>query len=262
MSSADRLFETVRPFLEKYAGGGAAVGPSLGAVPQGISLVRPASGRTLVRFLEDELGREAGRDAYFRIVRRIGEEPIVELGSGEKGVAYGLPSGKVLKATADESELRAMALLRDVRHPNLVRVFDAFVVPAGGSGVGTVLRESVDEVLSKTGRYPGLDTLLWFAVAMASSRYEQKEIEGLPKDRALWEAMRLFTGLLTGEFSEDLLAHEKAIVPGIRDAILELERLGILSIDFSPNNIGLTEGRPVLFDISLAAVPKDTVEVA
>jgi hypothetical protein len=257
--TAQRLFEIVRPFLDKY---GPDHPPSLGSIPERLLLVRPESGSPLREFLEKRFGKEAGSGAYFRIVRRIGEEPAVELGSGEKGTAWGLPSGKVLKATADADELRAMALLREVRHPNLVRVFDAFVVPADASGIGIVVREAVDEVLAETGRYKELDTLLWFGVAMAGSRYDSARAEGLSQEQALLEGMHVFRDLLTGEFSERLFAHEKALVPGIKEGIRELERLGILSIDFGPKNIGLSDGRPVLFDISLAWVPKDKVEIA
>lgn len=223
--------------------------------------------------LKEGLKREFGGKSfvsdriYDRIAKRVGEEPVTILGYGDKGVAYGLPSGKVLKVTSDEGELRAMNLLRGRRHANLVQVFDVFVVPVPGSeeareggdgvkkGVGVIVREAVDNTLSDMDAFRALDRLLRMAMVLASDHYSGRSGKVGPR-QALWEAMMQFKQEL--EQDEDLSSVEKIIIFGIEAGIDALMDLGIYVLDLKGTNVGVILGRPVLFDLSMASVPKDS----
>lgn len=257
--TADRLFGIVRPTLDEHSDE-LPEPPSMGAIPEDVRLQRPWE-RTfpLADALENIFGRKAAPGILERVLGRVGEEPAEELGGGEKGVAYLLPSGRVLKLTADEDELRAVALLRGKDRPNLVRVHDAFYVRDGGNGTGVVVRDAVDEVLGWSGRYPNLASLLRFSVVLANDVYIQRR-GTYGARRALRDAMGFLADEIREPKTHRLDAHERALVPGILAAMSALEALGIYTIDFAPNNVGLVDGRPVLFDLSAASVPEDVVE--
>lgn len=234
--------------------------PEMGAIPEDVGLRRPRTGALpLKAALQDIFGPAAAR-LYPRILERVREEPVRHLGEGEKGVAYLLPSGRVLKLTADPDEVRAVALLvgRDLR--NVVRVHDAFAVRDGETGVGIIVRNAVDAVLGEAGRYPNLVTHLRFSVTMANEFYRKRRKE-LHVREALWEAMLFLAETVEGEPARTLDHHERALIPGILNAVRELNGAAIYTIDFGPGNIGLVDGEPVLFDLSNASVPEDMVEV-
>lgn len=234
----------------------------------GHHLFRPDHRGPLLKDL-DGLGRERAADAYSRIVRRIGEEPVTVLGHGDMGTAYGLMSGKVLKITSDEGELRAMNLLKGARNENIVQVFDVFRVPLlpegsdasklakGADSLGVIVREAVDMTISESPVHRKLATLLLFSRARALDIYRERETQAGPR-QAAWGAMLSFMDLLHGEDREDLSRTEKDAVDGITNGLQGLWELGIYTLDIKASNVGLIGLRPVLFDISLASVPEDS----
>lgn len=203
--------------------------------------------------LETALGKGAGAKIYQQIVERVGKEPGKNLGHGMKGVVYDLGDGRVLKLTADASELEAMTLMKDSKHPNLVRVEDVFVVCRGLSGVGVVVREWVGNVLEEFEGDKRLVIALSIAVEHAS-RYAENYEEGDPAGDSL----------LTG--MEDLLAYledmgqdpaEEKVVKGLRSGLFELRRIGVYGIDFHPRNIAIDDGgAPVIFDVGVVELEK------
>lgn len=230
------------------------------AVP---ALIFPNRKLSLLEGLKEGLGETLGADAYWRIVRRIGVEPVTVLGAGLWGVAYGLPSGMVLKVTSDYGELLAMNLLRGQHFPNIVRVFEVFRVPAlsGGRSVGVVLEEAVEEVLSRDPNYALLQTHLAVTVVVANDAYRDG-VKRLSPREAADQAMSVFAQELTTAAPVELTPWERDLIPGILQAIEDLRTLGIYSIDFSGSNIGLIAGRPVVFDLSQASVPESAPELA
>ena len=198
-------------------------------------------------------GRDQAQAVKGKILARIGEKPAVYLGHGEMGVAYGLPSGKVLKLTVDRAEVEAMAALRQAVHPNLVQVFDAFfAVDEPGApmphGVGVVVRESVDMTLLEVPEASNIRLVLFDALANA--------VRG--RDRCA--DMEAFAKRIAAA-GEDLTSIERFILDGVREGILALRGLGVCSADFGPGNVGLISGRPVLFDVGLAVVKGAQVDV-
>lgn len=239
---------------------------------EAFELVKPQEHELLLEGLAQALGREAARSVYSRIVRRIGEEPVTVLGSGDKGVVYGLPSGKVLKVTSDEGELRAMNLLRAHAQPNLVQVFDAFFVPVPGAelvpagtpkrGVGAIVREAVDDTVAESGgAYRKLDSLLRELTFSGNDLYNKRRRAGMHERQAAWEAMIHIRERLAEEPPKNLMPGDRLLLPGILAAIDELINLGIYVVDFKGSNVGLILGRPALFDLSLASVPKTAPDI-
>lgn len=222
--------------------------------------MKPPGGMLLRQGLETRLGPAEAADAYARILARVGEEPVTVLGEGERGVVYGLPSGKVLKVTSDEGELRAMNLLKGRKHPNIVQVFDVFRLElSSGGNLGVILREAVDGSLEAAGAYRDLDQMMFMAVHHAQDLYRVR-IKKVPPRQALWEAMLSFAKELE-DAEEDLKPWSRMLLPGIARAIEELQDLGIYMLDLKASNIGLINDDPVLFDISLASVPEDAPDL-
>jgi serine/threonine protein kinase len=199
--------------------------------------------------LHEALGYTFGSAAdelYKGIVQRVGEEPGEELGHGMWGVVYSLPSGKALKITASPGEVRAMKVLREVNHPNIVRVHDVFTAQANGRGVGVVVRDAVDEILRNV-LDQGRSNLLNIAKTNAAMAYDKLSREGMPEGEALDGGMKAFTSYLRKWRAEPLF-------PGIISGVEKLRKLGLVGIDLHEANIGVddpgtAEERPVIFDI-------------
>jgi hypothetical protein len=202
--------------------------------------------------LEMALGKDVGATLYRQIVERVGKEPGPELGHGMKGVVYDLGDGRVLKLTADASELEAMTLMKQSDHPNLVRVEDVFVVCRGQSGVGVVVREWVGNVLLGRGKLR--DDLVWALNLALDTIYEHRE--GRSNSEAIRDGMDDLLAYL--EDVEGGSQEEQKIVRGIRAGISELRRLGVYGIDFHDKNIAIDDaGNAVIFDVGVVdlAVP-------
>lgn len=256
--TAENLFRIVKPILDAHS---RTAPPMMGAVPEDVRLQRPWEATfPLMDALGNIFGKKAAPEIHEKVIRRVKEEPVQELGAGEKGVAYLLPSGRVLKLTADEDELRAAALIRGKDVPNVVRIHDAFYVREGDSGTGVIVRDAVDEALGWSGRYPNLASLLRFSVVLANDVFIQRSGAYDDERRALRDAMGFLADEIRDPKTHRLDAHERALVPGILAAMAALDKLGIYTIDLAPNNLGVTEGRPVVFDLSNASVPEDRVE--
>jgi len=201
--------------------------------------------------LEMSLGKETGAALYRQIVERVGKKPGKELGHGTKGVVYDLGDGRVLKLTADASELEAMTLMKQSDHPNLVRVEDVFVVCRGQSGVGVVVREWVGSVLERLDLPRGF----FDSLSMALDHTQ--------------DSMDLNNASLAGGM-EDLLIYlddvgesleEDKIIEGLQAGIQELMRLGVHGVDFHSKNIAVDNaGEAVIFDVGIVDL-KDFVPV-
>lgn len=225
--------------------------------------VAPGSGTGFKMDLYRFFGEDEGREITAKILRRIGEEPVVVLGSGVMGVAYGLPSGRVLKLTSDEGELLAMNRLKGLEKPNLIRVFDAFQVPSKMGPMGVIVREDAGEVIGETPRYSRLATHLREVQQKAMDEFEFLQ-EQMPEAEAHWTAMIAAADALTAGAYRDLMPDEQALIPEIRKALLALLEERIFVIDVSPGNIAIRDGEAVVFDPSFATVqgPRRAIDMA
>lgn len=198
---------------------------------------------------EDAIGPRAGyhpNDAVRvrkKILRRVGEAPVVVLGVGFNGVVYGLPSGKVLKLTRDPSEVEALSVMKDVQHRHLIQVFDAFYAvddPAHPrpKGVGVIVRESIDSTL-----FYARDLLYRAAARAASVAFETDD---------LCKGMNAYSAYLQAAVEVHYL--QEVLVEAVLSAVEKLRELGICTYDLGPDNIGLIAGRPVLYDVGMASV--------
>ena len=209
--------------------------------------------------LEVALGKKTGAAIYKQIVERVGRDPGPELGHGMKGVVYDLGDGRVLKLTADASEIEAMTLIRKEPHVNLVMVHDAFVVCRGKSGVGVVVREWVGNVLSNMDDVEGFKDSVSMAISHASDRLDEYE-----EDHDIDQAFR--------QAAEDLLVYLEdigkdddthIIESGLRAGIADLIGMGVYGIDFDSRNIAVdNSGTAVIFDVGVVQIdPQAAVKV-
>jgi hypothetical protein len=198
---------------------------------------------------EDAIGPQAGyspNDAAVvreKILRRVGEAPVVNLGSGFMGVVYGLPSGKILKLTRDPSEVEALSVMKGVQHPHLVQVFDAFYavddpVRPRPMGAGVIVRESIDRTAWKA------RDLFWQAAACGSRAAAEAD--------DLCKGMDAYVAHLDAAVERNHL--DSTFIEAVLSAVAKLRELGICTYDLHPDNIGLIAGRPVLYDVGAASV--------
>lgn len=192
-----------------------------------------------------------------KVLRRVGEAPVAILGAGDKGVVYGLPSGKVLKITRDASEVEALSLMKGAQDPNLVQVFDAFfAVDDPGSprlmGAGAIVREAVDATVLKVPAVWELRDLFWQAAARGSRMASESG--------DLCKGMDTYAARLRAELPE-LNHFQRTFVKAVESGVKALKGLGICTFDLGPGNIGLIEQRPVLYDVGVATVKGATPEV-
>ena len=225
-----------------------------------IRLITISSDLPVIDALKKALGEYAGARIYRQIVDRVGKEPAAELGHGMKGVVYDLGDGRVLKLTADASEIEAMTLMMKSKHPNLVRVYDVFVVCRGQSGIGVVVREWVGQVLENIESMDSMNSKIRMAVDDAEESYE--EAIGSTKTEAVRYAMEDLLAYLenVGDGSTERLKIEH----GIRAGIGALMDMGIYGIDFDPRNIAIDDGgNPVIFDVGVVEInPRRTMKIS
>ena len=84
--------------------------------------------------------------ASHAVLDAIGTTSAKALGSGQKGTAFAIDGGRVLKLTTDKSEANAMALVAAHPSPYVVRVYDVFKL--GPKFTSTALYGIVQERLS------------------------------------------------------------------------------------------------------------------
>lgn len=215
--------------------------------------VAPTFGRSFKLDLRKYFGPDDGPRIVDEILRRVGEEPVVVLGYGAMGVAYGLPSGRVLKVTSDEGELRALNRLRGLDKRNLIRVFDAFQVSSKMGPMGVIVREDAGEIIDEAARYSRLASHLREIQQATATVYRDHEGK-MPDAEAHWLAMLYASEALTEGAYATLWPDEQALIPEIQKALQALLEEHIFATDVSPRNIGLHDGEAIIFDPSFATV--------
>lgn len=215
--------------------------------------------RPLVRAVR-RLGPEAGLGWFLgpaaarAAVARAGGAPVRFLGSGLFGTAYLLPSGRVLKFT-DAAELAAALRMSGFQeHPNLATVRDAFAVRGRMGCAAAVVRDAVDFPLCDGPRW--IDPLVGVLFASAertilSYRRTDREMRerGWTERRMAREVMRRFAAHARAARLGS--ARLRSIRDGIVAGVEELLRRGIPDdTTLNTENIGLKDGRAVIFDIT------------
>lgn len=230
-------------------------------MPKPIKLTMVPDGMPALEALQKSLGERTGQALYEQIVKRVGKEPGAELGHGGRGVVYDLGDGRVLKITADSSEIQAMTILKGLDHPHLVHVDDVFIVCRGQSGVGVVVREWVGNVLENIKEMDYTNSLIRNAVDDADDAIADIYRE----EHSDLEASHLGMQDLIDRL-DDVGDHDAArkVVRGLQSGIQKLLSLGIYGIDFEPRNTAVDdEGYAVIFDVGVVVIdPKRTAKVS
>lgn len=207
-----------------------------------------AAGKTFERGLRGAFGRQTGDSLIELVESQVGTKVGKLLGAGKRGAAYRLPGGRVLKVTMDAREVEASARVVGVRHPNLARVWQVFVVRGNGSGAGIIVRDAVEKTLDKAKRELGAE--LDYVLDTEVFRVSEALKEGGDEARLYTEAMIRATEELRLRGCES----ENHLLMDIADAYRELAYLGIVGLDFGAENFGIREGRIVLFDYGMSFV--------
>jgi hypothetical protein len=209
--------------------------PALAPMPYGVPFTRA---------IIDRLGLPQAKETRRKILERVGEEPVREIGHGGHGVVYALPSGRALKLTSDWSEMDAMAILRGVQHPNLVGVRDVFAASADGAAIGVVVRDLIEVPLEDFD--PTAAEALDQAAEESEAVYHQTLRTGVGQETALRTAMNDLYGRLLQA------ADVSPLLLGIAEGIDGLANLGLFGINFHGRNVGVsdiaTSPRAVIFD--------------
>jgi hypothetical protein len=149
-----------------------------------------------------------------------------------------------------------MALLRGVKHKNLVHVDDVFVIRGAKEGAGVIVRELVGETMGSLTELEAaardLDALVERAEErvddLMAAEVDENELESY---QALSETMDWLYDEI-GDAAEDNEAgsgDRKALL-GVKAAIRKLKSLGIYGIDFPSRNIAMDDlGNAVVFDV-------------
>lgn len=201
-------------------------------------------------FRDDLLSAE---EMYNYVGSRTGT-PGEALGIGFAGVAYRLPEGKVLKLTNDASEVMAMGILRGENHPNIIGVYDAFILHKRNMqrleryNFGVVVRDFVDELVSDHREWTALSRHLLVAGLAANEVFIKKG----DMSRGVDKFLRLMKKGI-----EKLYGQENDVAHDVISGVERLRTLGIYTFDFGPKNVGIQDGRGVLFDIGSASIDPD-----
>jgi hypothetical protein len=197
------------------------------------------------------------------------------LGTGTEGVVFRLSDGRALKITNGLAEVAAAAVVRKHPHPNLIAFYDSFLmVGKHRSTIGVIVRDMADipliaAVLAKRDPdgefYYELDDETRYNISELAEAcfYCQRASAAGPfpgersskyrrymKDRmARWincfkNSRREGSYLLDTRYASELLA-----------AMEHLFKIGVYTIDAHPGNVGLKDGRIVIFDIGYSSVP-------
>jgi hypothetical protein len=220
-------------------------------------------GMSLRQSLFATFGPKTGARMYGRIVERIGEEPDPEeLGHGQWGVVWPLPSGRALKVTGDATELPVMQKLTKVSHPNLVKVDAVFVVASGRRGVGVIVREQVHETFDNAAPSEVIIDLN-MAMDRADDYYRNRMDLGDSDEEAALNSMKWLERSLRMRARSGTA---RKLLEGVVAASVKLRELGIYTIDLHEGNIGINDpgtpqARAVVFDIGVASTGKADVPI-
>jgi hypothetical protein len=196
------------------------------------ALDKPEITRLLLGSILDRAGKAAGTPTP-------GIDGI--LGYGHHGTAYRLSNGTVLKVSDDTDEFKVMSILRNINHPNLVRVYDTFILYLRARDsyvykIKFIQKDFAGQTLRNMPQFHDIDLFL----NEIGSEAEQRV--GYHKDAMKWQitAFRKAYRVLSGD--------EKTVMGGILAAAEALYKAKIYTIDIHGANIGMQGLKPILFD--------------
>jgi len=209
-------------------------------------LLLPVHEGPLIQGLMDALGRDMAHDVYEKAVRRIGEEPFDMLGRGGWGIAYRLPSGRVLKVTRDWDELDAAAALQAAGHPNVVGIHDVFLVGADRDAVAFVVRDAVEATIEEFD--PGASAAIEAASDLADEAYQRELRVSGDRRQAAQRAQVEFLMMLADEAQQT----GNPLLWDIVEAVRHMRALSLHGFGLRGRNVGVLgtdrEPRAVVFD--------------
>ncbi|SRR5579871_419285 len=228
------------------------------AQPRRLDLAPLPFGVPLFRAIADVHGAHRAPELYRKIIGRVGEAPVEEIGHGGHGVVYLLPSGRAMKVTWDPVEVDAMTMLKGLEHPNLVHVFDAFIARTDGDvGLGIVVREKLEDTLLDYD--PALSDFLEEASDVAYDMYRAQRNRGAGHRIALLHAM----SALVSHLYEEAGRTGEPLLMDIAEGIRQLGMHGLLGITFHGRNIGIEKladrAHAVIFDFGRLATKRAAV---
>lgn len=189
---------------------------------------------------------------------RIGAEVGPPIGSGHHGTAYALSDGRVLKVTGDDNEVKIMAALREMNHPNIARVHDTFILrtlPSNNlsdypSLTYFIVRDRTGPILGEIKEYRDLsDAIHQAGVATDQNHHGDLKASMREEIGRFKRKRRTFKG------------EEGEVLEGVIAATQALYDAGLYTIDIHPKNMGIVDGRPVLFDAGAALQTKLQVPI-
>lgn len=196
------------------------------------ALDKPDITRLLLDSILDRTGKAAGTPT---------PEILEVLGHGHHGTAYRLSNGNVLKVTDDNDEFKVMSLLRNMNHPNLVKVYDTFILYLKARDfyvykIKFILKDFAGQTLRDMPQFHDIDLFL----NQVGSEAEQRRCS--IQDAMKWQitAFRKAHRALSGD--------EKTVMEGILSAAEALYKAKIYTIDIHGANIGIQDLRAGLFD--------------
>lgn len=183
------------------------------------------------------------------IKKFIGSNIIKKLGSGSNGIAYLMSNNKVLKVTTDDEEAGTSALVKNIDHPNIIKIYDVaewipkrdievghsrsnvkvyFIVQEkleAGPAIENKLKDYIPDFVNEFG-----ESLLNAAAYIGGIESKEKEIES------------------NSNISEDARKFYLDVI----EALKELKVRGIYWMDISASNIGRRKGDYVVFDLGVS----------
>lgn len=235
--------------------------PAITTLPWGTEIPANVSDIRKAQLILAEVAPGRGVELYEKLVARIGEEPVVLLGIGHMGVAFGLPSGRVLKFTKDLHELEAASFLsRHHPHRNVARFYDVVLAQGSSGAVGVVMRDGVNEIVEDIGELAGLAETLRGITGDAARLFRVTLGPEYRGDRraAMRGAMEFFLEMFADVEFDD--PQERAVADDVLAGMRFLYDEGVYGVDFHGKNIGFIDDRAVIFDIGFTEAPAVAVE--
>jgi hypothetical protein len=187
---------------------------------------------------------------------RVGQDIGPSIGTGHHGSAYDLGDGRVLKVTTDEKEFKAMSILRGMNHPNITQVHDTFVLrtpprerrdEVNANMAYFIVRGRTGPILADIPEHERLSRAIREIGLMVSQNYYGDLRFSMEAEIYDWKSLR-----------KRFKGKERKILDGVIAAAEALHDAGIYTIDIHPKNIGMVDGRPVLFDVGNSWMPEHT----
>jgi hypothetical protein len=190
--------------------------------------------------------------AASRILSFVGSKSASRIGSGQKGIAYAISGGRVLKLTTDKSEANAMALVESNPSPYIVHVDDVFQVGPKLTSSKNIYGIVQEKLSSPSGDWARFVNLIDSAVLQQGGGITAKKVLAFNDEL---EAERDVDSDYLPEFTEEKVEWLFGIAQ-------YFDSVGIKFFDFHAGNIMKSRsGRHVMIDLGVSRSPAVSIRV-